>query len=277
MKQYWNHFAAAIAALSAAATLLTVLFDLDCLKDCWVWGVIGTVMVVVGSLLYACWQTRSKKNIVLNLSSKLKLSIKEGDLFEQKGVICIPFNEFFDTHVGDGVVGANTLHGLFINKFYSDRIEELKEKITSSLSKEDFKSHPRRKDFCPNKKFPLGTCVDIRDGENLYVLFALTHFDDNDKANVSRIEYTHVVNKLMEHLSQIVQERPVFIPLFGTGLSRIKRTPQRLLLHLVDTLDFNDSFSIPGGLNILIKSLSDVDVNLTTLDNIVKKGITEIE
>lgn len=276
-KQFWKHFATAIAALSAAATLLTVLFDLDCLKDCWAWGVIGAVCVVVGSLFYAYWQTKSKKKIVLNLSSNFKLTVKEGDLFEQKGVICIPFNEYFDTHVGDGVVGANTLHGLFINKFFGDRIEELNEKITNALTKDGFETHPRRKEYCPTKRYPLGTCVDIRDGENLYVLFALTHFDENDKANVSRIEYTQVVNKLMEHLSQIVQERPVFMPLFGTGLSRMKRTPQRILLHLVDTLDFDDSFSVPGGVNILIKSLSDIDVNLTTLEHIVKKGITETE
>ena len=276
-RYYLKHFAAAIAALSAAATLITVLFNCSWIQTKWFYGVIGVAVVFVGSFLYAYCQTKSKKKIELNLSSELKLTIGEGDLFKQKGVICIPFNEYFDTHVGDGVVGENTLHGLFIKKYFGDRLNELNNKIQEGLSKNSFETHARRLDCCPNKKYSLGTCVDVRDGENLYVLFALTHFDDNDIANLSRVEYAEVVLKLMEHVGKIAEGRCVYMPLFGTGLSRMKRTPQRVLLHLVDTIDFNDTCSMPGGINIVVKSLNDVDINLTTLEHIVKKGITEVE
>ena len=277
MKLYWKHFMTAIAALSAAATLLTVLFPLDFIKVKWLYGAIGTIIVLAGSFAYACGQTRSKKKIVLTLSSELKLSILEGNIFEQKGVICIPFNEYFDTHVGDGVVGENTLHGRFINKYFKDRLDELNTKIQNGLPSDGYEIHKRRQDYCPNKKYKLGTCVDIRDGENLYVLFALTHFDENDKASISRGEYTEVIRKLIQHLDDVVEDRAVYMPLFGTGLSRLKRTSQRILLHIVDSIDFNDTCSIPGGIHVVIKSLSDVGVNLTGLEYIVKKGITEID
>ena len=105
----------------------------------------------------------------------------------------------------------------------------------------------------------------------------MTHFDDNDKANVSRAEYAVVVDKLMQHVSNLAEGKPVFMPLFGTGLSRMRRTSQRILFHLVDTLDFNDACTIPGGVNIIIKSLKDVNVNLTSLEYVVKHGITENE
>lgn len=274
---YLKHFAAAIAALSAAATLLTVLFDLDCVKDCWVYGAIGSVLVIGGSLLYAWWLTRSKKKIELSLSSELKLSIREGDLFKQKGIICIPVNEYFDTHVGDGVVGKDTLHGKFISTYYGDRIQELVDKINDQLANKPHIVHNRRIPTCPNRQYQLGTCIDIRDGENLYVLFALTHFDDNDIANMSRLEYAEVVRKLMDHLSLIAEGRPVYMPLFGTGLARLKRTPERILYHLVDTLDFDDTGSIPGGLNIIIKSLDKLNVNLTVFEHILKSGIIDTE
>lgn len=273
---FWKHFVAAIAAFSATATLLTVLFDLDCIKNSWMGG-IGAFFVLLLSLIYASWQTRNKKKITLTLSSELKLTICEGDLFQQRGVICIPFNEYFDTHVGDGVVGEETLHGLFINRYFKDRTIELREKIENGLSNTECKYGNRRLDICPIKKYPLGTCVDIRDGENLYVLFALTHFNHNDVATIRRDEYANVVRKLMGHLAGVVEGRPVYMPLFGTGLSRMRRTPQRILLHLVDCLDFDDIHSIPGGVNIVIKSLSHINVNLTIVENIVKKGITEIE
>lgn len=272
---FWAHFMAAITAFSAAATLISVLFDINSVKGCIYCGALGVILVVLFSYSYACWQTKSKTKITLDLSSELKLTICEGDLFEQKGIICIPVNEYFDTHVGDGVVSAKTLHGIFINKFYADRIPELEKKIQEQLPKGRHKTHSRRIEGCPEKIYDLGTCVDIREGENTYVLFALTHFDDNDKANVSRAEYTEVTRLLMEHLSKIAEGKPVYMPLFGTGLSRMRRTGQRILLHLVDALDFDDSATIPGGVNIVIKSLNSVDVNLTTLEHVVKNGISK--
>ena len=184
IKQFWKHFAAAIAALSATATLLTVLFDLDGLKDKWVYGLIGTVIVIGGSVGYALWHIKSKKKISLTLSSELKLTVSEGDLFDKKGVICIPFNEYFDTHVGGGVISDKSLHGQFINRFFKDRLVELVDKINKGLPQSGGIQHERRLAGCPNIKYPLGTCVDIREGENLYVLFALSHFDDHDEAYI---------------------------------------------------------------------------------------------
>jgi hypothetical protein len=272
---FGKHFAVAIAALSSVATLLTVLFKLDWIKENWIYGIVGTVVVLGFSIIYALYLLRSKKNIVLDLSSELKLSISEGDIFQKKGVICVPFNEYFDTHIGGGVVDKDSTHGKFIEKYFKDRIPELQEKIQKGLAGLKYENHSRRLDCCPNRKYELGTCIDIRDGENIYVLFALTHFDDHDIANVSRAEYTEVVWKLMKHLNNMVEGRSVYMPLFGTKYSRMRRTPQRILLHLVDTLDFNDTFVIPGGVNIIIESLGKVNVNLTTLEYVVKQGISK--
>lgn len=272
---YLKHLFAAIAAFSAAATLITVLFNIESIKDNWIYGAIGLFLVCLASILYACWQTRSTKKITLNLSSELKLNIEEGDLFTKKGIICIPVNEYFDTHVGDGVIREDSIHGRFINCYFKDRIDELKAKIDEGLSSLSYEIHKRRLEICPEKKYSLGTCVDIRDGENTYVLFALTHFNDNDKANVGRAEYSEVLRMLMKHLSDIAETRPVFMPLFGTGLSRLKRRPQRILYHLVDELDFDDVSQLPGGLNIVIKSLSEMEVNLTMMEYVVNEGITK--
>lgn len=278
-KQYWKHFAAAIAALSAAATLLTVLFDFEWLKCRWVYGTIGAALVIIGSHLYAKWQIRTKKSISLTLSSQLRLTISEGDLFDHKGVICIPFNEYFDTHVGDGVVGERTLHGIFINKFFNNNIEVLNNTIREALRSETpaRKETQRRVNGCPINKYELGTCVDVQIEGNTFVLFALTHFDENDVAGLSRTEFGMVIKKLMDHLSIVSESKTVYMPLFGTGLARMHRTHQRILTHLVDLLDFNDKCSIPGGIHIVIKSLDDTEVNLSALEEIIKKGIVETE
>lgn len=272
---FFKYFIAAIAALSAAATLATALFDLNFITSNWVFGAIGALAVIVLGVWYACWQTKSKKEIVLDLASELKLTISEGDLFEKKGIICIPFNEYFDTHVGDNVIAENSVHGQFITKYYKDRIGELQQKIDEGLAHKQCKTHARRLDCCPNKQYDLGTYVDVRDGENTYVLFALTHFDDHDMANVGRTEYTRVVNTLMEHLNEIAADKPVYMPLFGVKYSRMRRTSQRILLQLVNTIDFNDTCTIPGGVHIVVDSLDKLNVNLTTLEHVIKNGISK--
>lgn len=274
-RSFLAHFLAAIASLAALATLITVLFDVDCIKECWAYGTFWAILVVLISFGYACWQTRSKKKISLDMSSELKLTISEGDLFEKKGIICIPVNEYFDTHVGDNVVNENSIHGQFITKYYKDRLDELQQKINTGLANKKCAEHPRRLGFCPDKRYDLGTCVDVRDGENTYVLFALTHFNDQDVANVGRTEYSQVVNLLMEHLSVMAEAKPVYMPLFGTKYSRMRRTSQRILLQLVNTIDFNDTCTIPGGVHIVIDSHDKLDVNLTLLEHVITNGISK--
>ncbi len=275
IKVFFRHLNAVSAALASFFTLLTVCFRLDCIKSSFLYGAIVIGIIILLCVSYAVWQIRSKKKIVLNFSTNLKLTIVEGDIFNKNNIICIPVNEYFDTHVGDGVISEKTLHGIFINKFYRDRVKELEAKIRTGLDGEEFEEHSRRLKCCPTRKFNLGTCVDIRDGENTYVLFALTHFDDNDKAHVSRAEYSHVVCELMKHLASIAEDKPVFMPLFGTGLSRIQRTPQRILYQLVSILDFDDTNVFKGGVNIIIKSLKENDINLTILEEVIKEGITK--
>lgn len=275
-KYFGKHFTAAIAAISAIATFISTLFDLETIHNNYLYGVLGLIAILVVSFLYANWQSSIKKKIELSLLTGFKLTILEGDLFKQNGVICIPFNEYFDTHVGDGVISEDSIHGIFINKYFKDRIPELQEKIRKSLeSINPIEKQTRRVSGCPIEKYPLGTCVDIREGENTYVLFALTHFDNYDIANVNREEYAEVTRCLLNHLSQKTENKQVFMPLYGTGLSRMKRNPQRILYHLVNLLDFESNRVIKGGINIVIKSLSDVNVNLTELEYSLKYSISD--
>ena len=80
---------------------------------------------------------------------------------------------------------------------------------------------------------------------------------------------------LMEHLSEIAAAKPVYMPLFGAKYSRMRRTSQRILLQLVNTIDFNDTCTIPGGVHIMIDSLDKLNVNLTLLEHVITNGISK--
>ena len=42
----------------------------------------------------------------------------------------------------------------------------------------------------------------------------------------------------------------------------------------VSILDFDDTNIIKGGVNIVIKSLKDNDINLTIIEEVIKEGVT---
>ena len=77
----------------------------------------------------------------MSILSSLKLTISEGDLFAQEGIILIPVNEYFDVHVGDGIIDPGSIHGLFIRKYFLGKEQELKQLIQDYLS-----------EYCQDKK-----------------------------------------------------------------------------------------------------------------------------
>lgn len=262
-RKFWKHFMSAIAAVSAFATILSVLFPIK-ISQCIAIGI--ALVIVVTSLVYAMVQTSSKTKVTINVQPQLKLTIKQGDLFVCNGVVLIPVNEYFDTHVGDGVINENSIHGLFINKIFKGREDELDDKIEEALK--SYEPLEEKERAWKKRKYKLGTCAKIEENGNIYILFAFTHFDNNNTANIERYEYANVVNDVLKRVAGICENRPVYMPLFRTGLSRINLPAQQVLHYLTDTILFTPPLTILGGLNIVIKSLEDSGVNLNRIEDI---------
>lgn len=276
MRYFWKHLMTAIAALSSIATLVSLFYEKIPKMDP-LWKILMIIGIIVIAIFYSLFQMRQKLKVTLILNNDLKLFIEEGDLFAQKGIIVIPVNEYFDTHVGDGVVSPKTLHGVFINNYFSsqERISELDQKIQKSLSSINpiMKGCNRKFPGSKTDKYELGTCATIEDGGNKYVLCALTHFDDDDKAYLDRSEFQGVIIKLMEHLSSVCEGNDVYMPLIGTGLSRLQLTSQRVLTYVIDTLDFSVNSCIPNGVHMEILSLRNEGINLNDIDDLYDNAI----
>lgn len=279
MKDFLGHFISILAALSSIATLLSFVTGWHIQSEC-IWKpILSALFILAICVVYAFWQTRKKKKITLNINSSLKLTIQEADIFSQNGIIVIGVNEYFDTHVGDGVVSEKTLHGIFINKYYRDHLTDLDKDIKKSLEIQKINPIERdchRRHRCgKTDKYELGTCVLIHDGGKKYVLVALTHFDENDKANMSRDELSLVLGKLMTFLEKNAEAREVHMPILGTGLARLNRSSNRILNFTIDVLDFIHSSQILGGLYIDIISLKSARIDLNKIENQFNNNIKD--
>lgn len=268
---FFNHFFVAIGAFASMLTMISFFFSINWSEyPVLTWSVIGAILFIC--IVYAFAQVSRKKQIKIRIAENFKLTIKEGNIFQQKGVIVIPVNDFFDTHVGDGIIDPTSVHGQFINKLFGERIGELDEKIAESLKKQGIQGQlvPNRING-KNVKYPLGTCADIMDGGNKYVWVVTTEFDNDNIAQLTRDKLSEVINKLFTHVEIICGRDVVSLPIIGAGNARLNRSAERILHYIVDYFDFSLSeIRILGGVEIII--LSAKEINLGRLERIFKKN-----
>ncbi len=271
MKVFLNHFLVAIGAFASVMTMISFFFDIK-----WnvypniTWVVIVVILLVC--IAYAYAQTLRKKKIKIRIAENFQLTIQEGNLFQQKGVIVIPVNDYFDTHVGDGIIEPTSVHGQFIINLFSDRVKELDEKIMGSLKLQGIcgEEVPARQNG-KNVKYPLGTCVDVMDGGNKYVWVVTTEFDKNNIARLSRDKLARVLDGLFSHIELVCGKDKVCMPVIGAGNARLNRSPERILHYIIDYCDFSLSEKkILGGVEVVV--LSAKEINLGRIERIFENS-----
>lgn len=262
----------ALAAASSIATLLSFMFNIHFSICC---GIITLLVIGLITLGYAEYQNRKIKTITIPINNNTELTVEEADLFSGSDIILIPVNEYFDVHVGDGVVDPNSIHGRFINEIWRGDAEDLYQTyIRTSLARVPnmfIETVDRGRWYCHGDKYKLGSCVDVQCNGKTYVLFALTHFDNQNHAYLTRTEYHDVLISLMRHVSGICESKTVCMPLFGTGLSRLQSKTIQILHYMIDCLRFECyRMNLLGGLRIRIRSLDDAGIDLNSIKEIFK-------
>lgn len=163
---------------------------------------------------------------------KDKIVIEYGDILNinsnKKSIVVIPVNTAFDVLVDENLSDANTLvskntiHGNFIT-YVTKKIstDDLNYKIQKNLS--SFKYKPIKvtnKKRGNNKIFPIGTVAIFQMDQICYYLLAISDFDNNNVAHGSKDNIIEATMSLIHKYYSNGQGYDLFIPLYGTGLSR---------------------------------------------------------
>jgi hypothetical protein len=279
-KKFFYYFNIALAAIASAATLFCAVAPEDWLGTRTWCLTIAILAVILFICAYFAWgQTKLKNRISIKISPNLRVNVFKGDLFQQNNIVVIPVNEFFDTHVDDVIIAHRTIHGKFIDDFFRNNEDELYRLIDAQINNIEGRVvvNNRRHAGARNYKYPIGTCADVVVGDTIYVLFALTHFDEEDKAYLPKEEFGNAIINLTNHLAAISNNRPVYIPLFGTGLSRLNETHQRVLLYIIDTISFSCPVSINAGMNVVIYPEDMVKVNLNKVEDFFSETLSDVD
>ncbi len=197
-----------------------------------------------------------QKELSLNINKRTRLVIRQGDLMTSDGLLVIPVNEYFDTHLGDGIINKNSLHGKLLTR-YDGKIPDLRKKIDKELATLTPLPVNRRRVMVaglPNRRYPLGTCVRIVDGNSCFLLVATTRFNENEHVDVSTEEFPEIIRKMFNGIEQLYDGRPVYLPLVGSGISGYELTNMQIMYIIVQAADMANRLSLTNGLHLYVFS-----------------------
>lgn len=275
-KSFFKHFCEAMGTLSAFATLIAFVGQWNTPSYTSGFSLLLVFGIVFIALVYTYFQMRSRRELTLEMRPQLKVHIREGNLLKEKGVIVIPVNNYFDTIVDDFIVSRKSVHGKFVNCYLKEHTkQELDDAILAELRKNHKRGKMTNRKVGNKESWRLGAHADILWNGNIYVLFALTNFDEDNHAYVESCDIPEILKDLMEHLARVATDRPIYMPLFGTGLSRLGKSHKRTLMFILDCIEYmsSDSVKLPAGLTIDLYSLKLSDINLDDINNAFKTNI----
>ena len=221
------------------------------------WYVFGGLILLHILIYLGVWLYYNKKKSVTVKIRNTKITIKEGDLFAEKGKKLIAFNQYFDTQVDDVIIAKGSLNGIFVTEHISD-VASLDRHISDFLSK-------RKPAFVDEQRsgkkirYDLGTIVPYED----YYLLAYSRFDENNCAYLDKDDIAKVYLKMWSEIDILKACNSICMPVLGS--SRIVRkmdyTPQQLLELLLW------SFRI-SGVNMTRLASITIVVHKTMVDSI---------
>ncbi|MCL2049498.1 MAG: DUF6430 domain-containing protein [Defluviitaleaceae bacterium] len=204
--------------------------------------VILVVIIVCVAFLFAFFVEFFKRKININLGNGRLGIIKYGYLFSErnKGVIIVPFNRYFDTLVNGAVISEKSIAGQFIKEKFAGNSEELNGLIADQLKDATFNTISNKRNG-KKDKYDIGKVVKISKDGNDYFCVATTDVDIESNKSKADIDMLHVsLSILLKTIDEEANGRDVYMPVLGTGFSRLGKDKQTILEYIIAFFRAND-------------------------------------
>ena len=267
-KKILHKFYGILGAISVITSIVFLFVDIDTKYK----AAIGLAALVILIVIYVgIWiHSNFRKNIKLKINTS-EVEVKFGDIFlEQADLKVIAFNEYFDTLVDDKIIAKKSLNGIFINKFFANKVDDLDGIISSDNHlKETCVGENMVRPSGKRIKYKLGTICVVND----YLITALTHFDENNKANLEMNDYINCLLNFWNEVDRVYAGRTVALPVMGSGITRFKGyeniSDQELLELIIWTFKVSRiKFTHPSKVKIVVYENKSDRINLLALKDL---------
>lgn len=182
------------------------------------------------------WQ-QGNASIEILYGDVIKIGFTKKRLKYGKRIVVIPVNTHFDTIVNDEIVASSTIHGQWINHLCEndETAFSISNKIQAQIRSQNVdESHVDLSKKGNQTAYPLGTVVKYDYGNTIFYLIAISEYDTDLKAHCSKEQFHFVVKSLIDFYDTFGQGYPIYIPLFGTELSRVGISESESMQIIVD-------------------------------------------
>lgn len=226
-------------------------------------------VILILIYLFIWYRANNLTNINIDVDGS-NVNIKCGDLFSEKGLKTIPFNEFFDTIVDDKIISNKSLNGIFINRIFNDNVGQLDTFIVENSDSSDIIENESESTRGGKKvKFKLSTIFVYED----YIITAFSKFDEHNRATLTMPEYIEFLINFWDRVNRIYAQKNVSVPIFGSGITRLKEHKnigdEDLLKIMLWTFKLSEmKFKYPAKLSVIIHEDKIDQINLFNLKSI---------
>jgi hypothetical protein len=192
-------------------------------------------------LILSIFRHRRKLKIEKKFSNTdLKVIVEFCDIFKQEGAIIIPVSDTFDNDIPNGLVNKKTVHGQFIEKFYSSNIGSLNGEITRNLQLVGATPIENNVNLKGNKnRYEIGTACSIKLNNGKYFYLSALSFMKETGNVEMRSEYLYdFLSKTWDFIPNHGEYHDIVnIPVIGTGLHRLpaNHTNQFIVNEIVNS------------------------------------------
>lgn len=259
-KRLWREFIKIVSAVTAVLSIVLTVIDIDQKPRIIIATIIVLILIITFMVMWVLANKKDSQNLKIN---ETDINIMYGDIFNQRGVKVIAFNEFFDTQVDNKIISENSLNGIYINH-HSPRVEAIDNAINSEprLKKAVIEENVNRLYGGKTTRYRLGSICPVDD----YFLLAFSHFDEDNKAYISVQEYISCLMRMWDELDKYYAGRPISVTLLGGGITRFNSNeiaPQDLLKYIVMTFKASKvKFNNTSSLSIVLDKHVRDEINL---------------
>lgn len=269
--QLKKNFKEQISTISMIFSLLLIFVEIPkeskaIAGGCFLVGLIGFYIVL-------WWRANALSAVELNIEGS-KVTVKSGDIFLERGLKVIAFNEYYDTVVDDKLISNHSLNGVFITRHLPATLSKLDKHIEDyPFDAEEVAGLNDSRLMGKKRKYKIGTLCVYED----FILAAFSKFDENNRAVLTMPEYLEFLINFWDKINKVYAQQSVSVPVFGSGITRIKEhkniSDEDLLKIMLWTFRISEMrFKYPAILSIIIHKEKMANINLLDIKS-AKNGL----
>jgi hypothetical protein len=230
------------------------------------WGLPGYGGLFVASLVLSVVLSWPRTSITRRLAvSDTKITVKIGDVLAHHGNVIVGVTDVFDTNLGD-VIAPRSVQGQFQVRVFPNQ-DELDNTIARSLAGKDHVVDPAKTQG-KNKRYPIGTVVIAKRGDDRYFLSAYSRMGADLQAQSDICKLTNSLEACWTAIRSAGQRNPVHMPVVGSSYARTG-LPRSLLVQFIilSFIDEERKASLTSHLHVYIARDDANDIDFVVLEN----------